>query len=163
MAYNCEQRIDELERLLIANQDCVDNVVDAYLQLEAEVAELKAKLDRYGNLLNDYSVREFKEEAYENEIFELKSKLAAESWHDASELPTEEGDYIMGFFGEWCGKEGFHYIRNWFPSNSGSDIELDHTFEIFDKESTIEVIHNGYDVYGKRKYFWRKITLPEGK
>jgi hypothetical protein len=90
MAYNCEQRIDELERLLIANQDCVDNVVDAYLQLEAEVAELKAKLDRYGNLLNDYSVREFKEEAYENEIFELKSKLAAESWHDASELPGDE-------------------------------------------------------------------------
>jgi DNA repair exonuclease SbcCD ATPase subunit len=142
MAYNCEQRIDELERLLIANQDCVDNVVDAYLQLEAEVAELKAKLDRYGNLLNDYSVREFKEEAYENEIFELKSKLAAEQWHDASELPTEEGHYLTFI----AMKDGLnHFLIKYFW-------RLDLTLRDLDS-------HDENDYVRK----WRLIIPPEGK
>jgi uncharacterized coiled-coil protein SlyX len=142
MAYNCEQRIDELERLLIANQDCVDNVVDAYLQLEAEVAELKAKLEEKDILIYNLKQLDKSMDANVNAyIAKLESQLAAQDWHDASELPTEEGYYAFSFDGIWA------------PIDPN----------LFNLEEALiwrEEIMGNPD-YSNIK--WKHITLPEGK
>jgi hypothetical protein len=169
MAYNCEQRIDELKRLLIANQDCVDNVVDAYLQLEAEVAELKAKLEEKDILIYNLKQLDKSMDANVNAyIAKLESQLAAQDWHDASELPTEEGKYIMGFTGLWDGVNGFHLVYNWANGGSqGSDYEQDYAVQIFTNKRDMESeIDGSWDDYGydkNRQYFWRRIIPPEGK
>jgi hypothetical protein len=147
MAYNCEQRIDELERLLIANQDCVDNVVDAYLQLEAEVAELKAKLEEKDILIYNLKQLDKSMDANVNAyIAKLESQLAAQDWHDASELPTEEGNYLLA-------KVYDYGSVAWMFRDYSED-------RVFSKQEIRNKI--GREV-GNFVFHWRKITLPEVK
>jgi DNA repair exonuclease SbcCD ATPase subunit len=109
-------------------------------ELIKEREELKAKLEESGNsIYEEWADAKIKDLTKENT--ELKSKLSVQDWHDASELPTEEGYYAFSFDGIWA----------------PIDLNLWDLKEA--KLYTEELLKN--PDYSNIK--WKHITLPEGK
>jgi chromosome segregation ATPase len=112
--------------------------------------ELKAKLGQQDVLIYNLKQLDKSMDANVNAyVKELESKLAAESWHDASELPTETiAEYETLEIKTSGGKTYNHYdnadeVINWIDRRKRAAIE--------------------YPFMPAINIFWRKITLPEGK
>lgn len=142
VAFRIEQEIVKAEGKLTTELIMQDKEI---AKLQAEVAELKAKLDN--------------QDAYLQSVLDshlsLEQQLKDESWHDASELPTEEGMYEILM----VNKRDYRYT---YIATSGY-AELTHS-EIgnFTKYECVERLRRDKeDDYWKP--FWRRIILPEGK
>jgi hypothetical protein len=96
----------------------------------AQIAELKAKLD---NLREDIFHQN-------TEITSLRSQLKAQDWHDASELPTEEGYYVLRY------------------RSKNRQFVSENTYNLGTVKRQIGFIKKSVS-----DLQWKPITLPEGK
>jgi chromosome segregation ATPase len=110
-------------------------------ELIKEREELKAKLEESGNsIYEEWADAKIKDLTKENT--ELKSKLSAQDWHDASELPMEEGEYLL----RWHSTNITEYCKS-----------------LFELRTKLHGWINGDDPIKYDDIFWRRIIPPEGK
>jgi predicted RNase H-like nuclease (RuvC/YqgF family) len=102
---------------------------------------VSSQLEEVSKLEKLLSESERRESSLQAEIESLKAKLSVQDWHDASELPTEEGRYEI-------------YEIN------GDDIKIKY---LEASKLYINYLLSNAGGYFPHEIYWRKITLPEGK